>query len=71
MVRGLVAKAVLLIGLILITYFTPNVEATRRDLVEGEYIDFDESHGSHFVESININGTMNFDGYNHSWSIVD
>ncbi len=71
MVRGLVAKTVLLTGLILITYFTPNVEATRRDLVEGEYIDFDESHGSHFVESININGTMNFDGYNHSWSIVD
>ena len=71
MVRGLVTKAVLLAGLILVTYFLPNIEATNGDLAEVAYIDFDDSDGIHFLDSININGTMNFDGHNHSWSIVD
>ena len=71
MVRGLATKAVLLTFLILVTYFIPNTEANRSDLVGVEYIEFDDSHGVHYVDSVNINGTMNFDGYNHSWSIVD
>ena len=71
MVRGLATKAVLLTVLILLTYFIPNTEANRSDLGDVEYIEFDDSHGVHHEDLVNINGTMNFDGYNHSWSIVD
>lgn len=71
MVRGLAAKAVLIACLLFVSYLVPNTEAEISNSPDTSFIEFDDLHGSHFLHSVDLNGTMNFDGNNYSWLIVD
>ena len=71
MVRGLVSSTLLVSLLLLATNLTITSGATDSNIENPEIIDFEDSDGTHFVDTLYLNGSMNFDGFNHSWEIVD
>jgi len=71
MVRGFVSSALVLSFLLLTTNLVPTSSSADSKFGDREFIDFDDVDGTHFVENLTLNGSMTFDGYNHSWSIVD
>ena len=71
MVKGSYGCTLFSMILILSIIHTPNSTAFDTITSDGEFIDFNDIDGTHFTDSIDTNGTMTFDGNNHSWSVVD
>ena len=71
MVKGSYGCTLFSVILIFSIIYTPTSTASETITSDDELIDFNDIDGTHFMDSINTNGTMTFDGNNHSWSIVD
>ena len=71
MMRGVVSSALVFSFLLIGANITIMCGATNSESVSVEIIDFDSENGKHFTNTISLNGSMNFDGFNHSWQIVD
>ncbi|MDG1551568.1 MAG: hypothetical protein P8Q95_07585, partial [Candidatus Poseidoniaceae archaeon] len=71
MARSLVSATLLISFLLLVGNFALISGATETDTTYPKSVDFENTDGTNFVEILTLNGSMNFDGYNHSWEIFD
>ena len=71
MARSLVSATLLISFLLLVGNFALISGATETDTSYPKSVDFENTDGTNFVEILTLNGSMNFDGYNHSWEIFD